>query len=179
MEININKTYCFTGHRPDKLHGYNKLHPNNLILFGKLKYEIANLYKYHGINIFISGMALGTDLWAAEVVLELKEIIPNLKLICAIPCKNHHDTFYGEDRLLYNYILDNADYVHNVTGIKYFPRCLQIRNEWMVNNSSGQLAVWNGTKGGTLNCIEYANKVGKKNRIVINPNSFSVNIFIN
>jgi uncharacterized phage-like protein YoqJ len=39
---------------------------------------------------------------------------------------------------------------------------MQIRNEWMVDNSHFTLAIWNGIqKGGTWNCIQYARKQGK------------------
>lgn len=38
----------------------------------------------------------------------------------------------------------------------------------MVNNSDIVIAVWNGSKGGTGNCVNYA-KMQKKEIIVINP----------
>ena len=38
---------------------------------------------------------------------------------------------------------------------------MQVRNKWMVDNSDLVLALWNGTDGGTANCVRYAEKVGK------------------
>jgi uncharacterized phage-like protein YoqJ len=173
MQIDISKTWCFTGHRPNKLYGYDKNDAGNLQLSIAINNAIRYLYLTHWIDTFISGMALGWDMWAALEVIELKQTYP-LKLICAIPCKGHSDNFRENDKLLYDEILSKADYVHNVTGIKYFPRCMQIRDEWMVNNSSGQIAGWNGTRGGTYNTIMYANKVGKTSRITIQPQILSV-----
>ena len=40
-----------------------------------------------GVTGFISGMALGVDLWAAQTVLNLREKNPLLKLYCALPCE--------------------------------------------------------------------------------------------
>jgi uncharacterized phage-like protein YoqJ len=45
---------------------------------------------------------------------------------------------------------------------------MQKRNEYMVDNSDIVIAVWDGSKGGTYNCVKYAEKLGKK-IIVINP----------
>ena len=33
---------------------------------------------------------------------------------------------------------------------------MQERNEWMVNNCDVLIAVWDGTSGGTANCVKYA-----------------------
>jgi hypothetical protein len=51
---------------------------------------------------------------------------------------------------------------------------MHVRDKWMVNKSNYQIAVWNGTKGGTKVTIDYANKVGKDKRIVINPKTMMV-----
>jgi uncharacterized phage-like protein YoqJ len=173
VKIDTNKTFCFTGHRPDKLYGYDKNSEGNVYLRNAINDSIKYLHVLNGIDTFISGMALGWDMWAAEEVLELQDTYP-IKLICAIPCKGHSDKFSKQDKEDYLHIIYRANYVHNVTGIKYFPRCMQIRNEWMINNSIGQIAGWDGTHGGTYNCIQYANKVNKTNRIVINPLTMNV-----
>jgi uncharacterized phage-like protein YoqJ len=38
---------------------------------------------------------------------------------------------------------------------------MQKRNEWMTDNSKYIIAVWDGTKGGTGNCVNYGKKVNK------------------
>jgi len=38
---------------------------------------------------------------------------------------------------------------------------MQTRNIWMVDNCDLVLALWDGSDGGTGNCIKYANKIGK------------------
>ena len=38
---------------------------------------------------------------------------------------------------------------------------MQLRNEWMVNNCTRLVALWDGTTGGTYNCVAYANSIKK------------------
>ena len=45
---------------------------------------------------------------------------------------------------------------------EYKPWLMQKRNEYMVNLSDKIIAVWNGSKSGTQNCIKYATKLGKE-----------------
>lgn len=57
---------CFTGHRPEKL----SLSENEVkhLLEKAIDNAIAD-----GYVTFITGMAKGTDIWAAEIVLEKKK----------------------------------------------------------------------------------------------------------
>lgn len=43
----------------------------------------------------------------------------------------------------------------------YKPYLMQKRNEYMVDNTETLMAVWNGTSGGTENCVKYAQKKNK------------------
>ena len=44
----------------------------------------------------------------------------------------------------------------------------------MVDNADKVIAVWDGSKGGTYNCVKYAEKQNKE-IIVINPNDIEAN----
>ena len=39
---------------------------------------------------------------------------------------------------------------------------MQKRNEYMVDLADKVIAVWNGSTGGTYNCVKYAEKCGKE-----------------
>ena len=52
----------------------------------RLKDAIIEMITQNGVTHFISGMAIGVDMYAAEIVLELKETYPNISLEAAIPC---------------------------------------------------------------------------------------------
>lgn len=142
---------CFTGHRPEKL----TRHECQVIkdLEAAIKKAIAD-----GHNVFISGMAPGVDIWAAEIVLRLRDKGADTKLICAIPFEGFEKR-WPEWEGRYNAIMEKADLVRfickgNVRGSH------QIRNEWMVDHSARVIAVFSGEKSGTKNTIDYANRVG-------------------
>ncbi|PAD70642.1 hypothetical protein CHH83_02230 [Bacillus sp. 7586-K] len=78
--MDIETTCCFTGHRPNKLHGYDPKTEGNQKMLWKLRDEIVNHIETYNVETFISGMALGIDMWAARIVLKLKEIYPSIKL---------------------------------------------------------------------------------------------------
>ena len=69
---------CFTGHRPEKLD-----QPERVIV-AALEREIRAAVD-DGFVTFISGMARGVDIWAAEIVLRLKADGLPIHLICASP----------------------------------------------------------------------------------------------
>lgn len=141
---------CGTGHRPDKLGGYGKEVTAKLILLAS-DWLIA-----HQPDEVISGGALGWDqalAWAAHCA-----YIP-FTLALPFPGFENRWPQSSKDDL---YVL--ADLANKVIYVKDGPYAgwkMQARNEWMVDNSTHVLALWNGTSGGTANCIAYAKKVGK------------------
>ena len=143
---------CFTGHRPEKL-----TRPEWLIK-RDLKKEIRQAIA-DGLVVFITGMARGVDIWAAEIVIELRDSGQPLKLICACPYDGFETGWSQEWQRQYKEILSEADFVKYVCE-GYSRSCFQIRNEWMVNHSARVIAVFNGEKSGTKNTIDYAVKIG-------------------
>ena len=143
-----------TGHRPNKLKGgYDNFSKDNLYIRKIMRKSLEKLNP----SLCISGMALGIDTLFALTVLELK-----LPLLCAIPCKNHSRKWLKESKIIYDNILKQASEVILVTNTEYNPYLMQVRNEYMVNKSDIVLAFWNGTKGGTANCVKYARNKNKK-----------------
>lgn len=139
---------CFTGHRPEKLN-----RPEAEI---KKDLEVAILQAIKdGFVTFITGMARGVDIWAGEIVLQLREQNPNLHLIVASPYEGFESRWSADWQRRYNDILDQADLVRFVCK-GYSKTCFQIRNEWMVDRVARVIAVYNGEPGGTQNTIKYA-----------------------
>lgn len=151
---------CFTGHRPQKI---NLSEEEIKILLEKaIDNAIAN-----GYVTFITGMASGSDIWAAEIVLERKKLNNNLHLICAVPYYGFEKNRTITEQERYKSIINNADLVKEICD-KYFNGCYQVRNEWMVNRSSLVIAVFNGQKSGTKNTVDYAKQKGIKIINVLN-----------
>ena len=143
---------CFTGHRPEKLQQTEKE-----ICMG-LEREIRKAIDC-GIHVFITGMARGVDIWAAEIVLRLRNEGQNVKLICASPYDGFELGWSAEWQRRYNAVLVAADLVRFICP-GYSRACFQIRNEWMVDHSVLVIAVFNGQPSGTKNTIDYANRKG-------------------
>ena len=142
---------CFTGHRPDKMTmGERDIKP-------KLEKAIDDAIK-NGYVTFITGMAMGTDVWAAEIVLEKKKRNKDIHLICALPHPGFEKRRDNTEKERFTTIIDEADYVKLIND-HYFSGCYQVRNEWMVNRSARVIAVYDGQSGGTRNTIKYCEKV--------------------
>lgn len=142
-----------TGHRPDKLGGYD----DNV--FERLKKLIT---KYLTSDmVVISGMALGFDQALASAALN-----KGCELWCYIPCREFEMRWPEQSQVRYRNLLGYATKKVYVYAQSYpGPWCLQKRNERMVDDCHAMLALWNGSKGGTFNCLEYAKT---KDRTVTN-----------
>lgn len=162
------KTVCFTGHRPQKLPWkFNENDVGCMAMKEIAKLEITNAI-LSGKEHFISGMALGFDMIAAEIVLELKEEYPHISLECAIPCKDQDKMWPAQQKERYKYILSRADKITYVSDKPYFDGCMQNRNKYMIDNSSTLIALFNGLPGGTKQTIDYAKEKGLE-VVVIKP----------
>lgn len=153
----------FTGHRPDKIGGYNKERPRE-IEATKLWLEETTkkiIEKFNHVH-FISGGAQGVDLWAAEIIMKHKETYEDIKLTMAIPCPQFGELWPVEERNKLNYYKSIADKSIYVRDYYSGHIVLQIRNEWMVDRSDIVLAAWDGSSGGTRNCYVYARDLNKK-----------------
>ena len=139
---------CFTGHRPEKLTRFEWLIKRDLEK--QIRQAIAD-----GLNVFITGMARGVDIWAAEIVLKLRDAGQPVKLMCACPYDGFEQGWSRDWQERYTAILAAADYVKYVCP-GYSRSCFQSRNEWMVNHAARVIAVFNNTPSGTMNTIEYA-----------------------
>lgn len=149
---------CVTGHRPGKMYGYD-LSDTRWVA---LKERFREILLKENCGEAISGMALGVDTVFALAVLELKEEGYPIRLHCAIPCRNQSKRWFRASVDLYNQILAKADIVRLVSDEEYKPYLMQKRNEYMVDLSDKVIAVWNGSAGGTGNCVAYARKKGKE-----------------
>ena len=141
---------CFTGHRPQFL-----TRPESDIrtdLEDSILRAIAD-----GYTTFITGMACGVDIWAAEIILRLKDSRPDLRLVAAIPFPGFTNAWDEDWKERYRAVLARADRAETLRPA-YSRGIYQIRNKWMVDHSSRVIAVYNGRSGGTGNTIRYAQR---------------------
>lgn len=154
MTFDMNKSCCFTGHRPTKLNADEK------DIRAKLAEEIRKAAD-EGIDTFITGMATGVDTWAAEEVLKLKKEKCNIQLVCAVPFKGVERKRTQEEKELFYSILKEASHVEYICP-GFTKWCFYDRNRWMVDRAGRLIAVFNGTHGGTEYTINYAKENGRE-----------------
>lgn len=165
---------AFTGHRPEKIGGYNESSPMRVAvknaIADALKRAIAKYGETHEI-IVVTGGALGVDTDAAREAYKL-----GLKFIVARPCSDHGENFKGDAKVAYQKMLKIAHKVVLVNDQPYDSAgkadCLHARNRWMVDNCDAVVAIWDGSPSGTSNCVAYAKKANRP-MIIINPNDLT------
>ena len=149
---------CFSGHRPEKLE-----EPEAQIkdwLREQIESAIAA-----GFTTFISGCAMGVDIWAGQIVIRLRDEekvrkgSSVLRLIAATPWPGFTNRWNIDWQEQYSQLLRDADLVVPVSN-RYSNDVFDKRNEWMVDHSNRLIAFYNGAPGGTRNIIEYAQKHG-------------------
>lgn len=168
------KTYAFSGHRPNKLGGWNWDAPFNKKIrehySAKLR-TIMSIYRNDQL-VFLCGMADGFDMYMADVVLELKKEFPKVLLVAAVPFKNQPVVWSEEVKERYTRILDRCDRVVYVDDLsQYRMPSVEVgdyhnvkylnRNDYMVSVMDEGIVLWDGSSGGTCDFVKRASKYGK------------------
>ena len=143
---------CFAGHRPEILN-----HTEEAVIQW-LSQEIDNAVK-KGFTTFITGMAMGVDLWAAEIVIRKKQTNDRLRLIAAAPYPTFPAKWNDEWKQRYSAVWHAADYQLTVSS-GYSSDAFRKRCEWMVDRCGLVIACHNGSGGSTGEMLVYAQSIG-------------------
>jgi uncharacterized phage-like protein YoqJ len=141
----------FTGHRPKKFGGFKPC-PTHERVKARLREKLLELKPTQAI----SGMALGFDQWAAEICVELE-----IPFIAAIPYPGQELGWTWPAQQHWEALMTKAARIQLVdleAPKTYWEAVekLHARNHWMVENSQAVIAGWDGSDGGTAECIRYA-----------------------
>lgn len=146
-----NFVVCGTGHRPDKLGGYGK------DVFERLtRLAVDWIETQPETPLIISGGALGWDQALANAA--LRATVPYAMYL---PFEGFDCKWPMESRRLLSRLCEGSSEVLYIEPPGYAAWKMQSRNKAMVNASHKVVALWNGTDGGTANCVAYAQKVGR------------------
>lgn len=153
--IQREQTCCFSGHRPDKLPwGMDEEDPRCLTMKQSMARTLKWLY-YRGFRHFISGMAMGCDLYFVEEALALRRQYPDLTVEGAVPCPTQSHRWPEHLRHRWRQALDACD-LETMVQQHYDRYCMLRRDRYMVDRSAAILAVFSGTAGGTQYTLNYA-----------------------
>lgn len=130
-----NITVAFTGHR----------HYDGCADEGVYA-RLEELYS-QGYRFFLSGMAWGFDLAAAEQVIRLQSAHSDVALVLVEPFAEFRRLFRGEDARRYDAIVKAASQ-RVVVGEDSGRESFFLRNKYLVQHSTRLIAWWDGGKGG-------------------------------
>lgn len=134
-----------TGHRPDKLGGYDAF-------TAKKTLDLAEkLLRFHQPSTVISGMAQGWDMALAQAAINL-----GIPFHAYLPFLGQELVWPQTTRLYYHALLRHAQHTVICSEGGFTKKAMQVRNERMVDACDLLLALWNGSPGGTANCLTYA-----------------------
>lgn len=181
IETDKEKTICFTGHRENSVIPYRgeqiyygiTLRTVQLMLFRYIDMAVES-----GYRSFISGLAAGTDLWAAKYILGKKHSDSSISLIGVMPYLRHAERFSDRYRELLADVERGADMLltTNTDPLVVYgksrsegntsPDLYRVRNYYMVDNASAVISYFNedSYKSGTSQTLNYAVRQGLKIR---------------
>ncbi len=161
MKIDKQKAVAFTGNR--KLNAPQGVRVNNLKFeVYKRTYALIEEAYNEGKRQFLSGMAQGFDMIAAEAVLKLRDEYDDVELIAIIPFEGQADNFSYEDQSRYDRILDEADQIIITSPTYSGPKVYYIRNNYLADNANYIIAYSSGSGRGTAYTLQRAIDRGAK-----------------
>lgn len=161
----------FTGHRPQKLGGYDLSQPGYLRMQKDLETYIEKNLEVFDTVVGHSGLALGGDTIWSKAILSMKDKHPGRVLFHAeIPMMEQASAWFKKSDIefweeqveradfksVYGSLDGSSENERRGLAAKY----LNVRNEGMLGHSDVLLALHDGTSGGTGNAVAYAKKTG-------------------
>lgn len=142
-----------TGHRPPKA-GLTYSH----VGFIDTQYvdRVREALLERQVDLVIVGGALGWDTLFARAA-----FMAGIPFDLYIPFEGQHEAWPERAQIRYLAMQDFARVVRVVSEGGYSPSKMQIRNQAMVDDCDEVWALWDGSSGGTANCVAYAEKVGR------------------
>lgn len=163
------KSCSFTGHRPEKIWDLKV----GRITEEKVKAVIREtviMLGQDGVRTFYSGMARGTDMWAAEVVIELQKTYHDIELIAVKPFPEQTDMSWPEqEKIKYQDLLSKCTEVKVICPV-YEKEAYKKRNQYLVDNCEVLVVVYDPrhSRSGTGQTVRMAEKA-KRRILRINP----------
>lgn len=171
---------AFTGHRPPKIGGYDDGHPLRVAVKVAIRQALERAIDKFTTKevVAITGGALGVDTDAAREAHKM-----GLRFVVAAPCRGQEEAWWrhperqeryarmcqvADAELVQSLLAESSCHHENypnaaaeggvvyVTDGPYDRTVMQRRNRWMVDHADAIVAVWDGTSGGTANCVGYA-----------------------
>ncbi|MDQ0976206.1 putative phage-like protein YoqJ [Neobacillus niacini] len=157
------KVLAISGYKPFELGIFKNDHPAVLFIKAALKKELIPMMEAGLEWVLISGQ-LGVELWAAEVVFELKSEFPDVKIAVITPFLDQEASWSETNSEWYKSILVQADFIDSVTKKGYEkPWQFRLKNQFFIEKSDALLLLYDQEKEGSPKyiyemAVQYQNK---------------------
>lgn len=141
-EVIYLKRLLISGYRSYEMNIFNQTDPKYLYLREFLKERISRFIE-EGVEWFVIGGQLGVELWAGEIILELKEEYPNVQLAIILPYTSFEENWNEANQALFKRVTHQADYVNFSSNKDYeSPGQLKGNQVFMIRNTEGAFLVY-------------------------------------
>lgn len=138
----ILKRLLVSGYRSYELNIFDQTDPKYKYLRKFIENRLKTFIE-DGVEWFIIGGELGIELWAAEVILELKEDYPDINLAVIFPYTSFGEKWNETNKGLLERIIHEADYVNYSSNKPYeSPGQLHANQVFNIKNTDGAFLVY-------------------------------------
>lgn len=140
-----------TGYKSFELNIFKDEMPEVKYLKAFIKHKLLQ-YIEEGLEWVLIQGQIGIELWTAEVVLELKQTYPALKLGIITPFYGHTSKWNELNQSKYNNIAEKADFLESVHHTEYEgPYQFKQTDQFMLNHTDMTLLIYDEEQEGALN----------------------------
>jgi uncharacterized phage-like protein YoqJ len=138
-----------SGYKSHELGIFDPKHQGVVIIKKAIEQKLRTFLDEGLESVFISGQ-LGVEMWAAEVVFELKNEYPDLKLAVITPFLEQEKNWNDHNKEYYQSILSRADVVKSTSEDTYKgPWQFKKRDDSVLNYTDAALFVYDDEKEGS------------------------------
>ncbi len=142
------KTMVITGYKPMEMGIFKHDDPKVDFVKEAIKKRLVQLIE-EGLEWVILSGQMGVELWAAEVIVDLKEEYP-IKLGVIPPFQNQHSKWPDQLQLVYDKITELADFYKPIYEKEYEgPYQFRARDQFLIEHSDGCMVLYDEDTPGT------------------------------
>lgn len=135
------KVVTITGYKPHEIGIFQQTHPAVTIIKKAMKQTLVTLCE-EGLEWVVLSCQKGVEMWAAQVAIELKQEYP-VKLAVLTPFLEQEIKWKENDQVLYNEIIQAADFVDSVSKKTYeSPEQFRIKDRLLLHKTDGCIILY-------------------------------------
>ncbi|HCZ40065.1 DUF1273 domain-containing protein [Brochothrix thermosphacta] len=142
------KRVAITGYKSFEL-GIFKDNDPSVTIIKKVIQQRLEQYIDEGLEWVIISGQLGIELWAGQVVIEMKKEYPELQLAIIAPFIEQDSKWNETNKLAYSTLINAADYTNSVSHSPYeSPQQFRDKDVFLIKNTDGALVIYDEEQEG-------------------------------